>query len=321
LSAMRQNNQQRTVASQVPRSQFLCFYLWGNLKGKVYNNNPCSTEALQNEIACVIASITVDQLQKVSRNLFMQCEACLRVEGGHFKHGKFVLSFYSILINVCMYRNWHEGISEWLHSHYRGRAQLSWRNVPPALHCKSRFLFGWTHCNTYTKLHILQITVAHTKSSNSVMSSLVIAWWRLLTMEIYPLPCSQVTTSYECRLMTLVWSGNLLLAATSTVIVDSESHGTQAYFTVSQLWVSYNAWLTPPHGFHWCLLYSLGMDHTENTASSSSFVEVCVFVAIETCLQCHYLATSISSVSAVVPFRRYVTVWSPFWKYSDIYNK
>jgi hypothetical protein len=28
------------------------------------------------------------------------------------KHGKFVLSFYSILINVCMYRNLCEGISD-----------------------------------------------------------------------------------------------------------------------------------------------------------------------------------------------------------------
>jgi hypothetical protein len=32
------------------------------------------------------------------------------------KHGKFVLSFNSILINVCMYGNWREGISERLHS-------------------------------------------------------------------------------------------------------------------------------------------------------------------------------------------------------------
>jgi hypothetical protein len=104
-SAMRQNNQQRTVTSQVPRSQFLRFLSLGNLKGKVYKNNPRSIEALQNEITRVIGSITVDELQKVSQNLFMRCESCLRAEGGHFqhviKHSKFVLSFYSILINVC----------------------------------------------------------------------------------------------------------------------------------------------------------------------------------------------------------------------------
>jgi hypothetical protein len=40
-------------------------------------NNPRSTEALQNEITRVIGSITVDQFQEVSHNLFMGCEACL----------------------------------------------------------------------------------------------------------------------------------------------------------------------------------------------------------------------------------------------------
>jgi hypothetical protein len=51
-----------------PRSQglsFCNFYLWENLKGKVYKNNPHSTEALQNEITRIIGSITVDELQKV----------------------------------------------------------------------------------------------------------------------------------------------------------------------------------------------------------------------------------------------------------------
>jgi hypothetical protein len=55
-----------------PRSldlSFCDFYLWGNLKGKVYKNNPRVIEALQNEITSVVASITVDELQKVSQNL------------------------------------------------------------------------------------------------------------------------------------------------------------------------------------------------------------------------------------------------------------
>jgi hypothetical protein len=37
-----------------PDLSFCDFYLQGNLKGKVYKNNPCSTEALQNEITLVI---------------------------------------------------------------------------------------------------------------------------------------------------------------------------------------------------------------------------------------------------------------------------
>jgi hypothetical protein len=38
------------------------------------------------------------------------------------KHGKFVLSFYSILIDLCMYRHWCEGISDTLAS---GKEQSS----------------------------------------------------------------------------------------------------------------------------------------------------------------------------------------------------
>jgi hypothetical protein len=34
----------------------------------------------------MIATITMDELQKVSHNLFMQCEACLQAEGGPFQH-------------------------------------------------------------------------------------------------------------------------------------------------------------------------------------------------------------------------------------------
>jgi hypothetical protein len=39
------------------------------LKGKVYKNNPRSTEALYKEITRVIGSFTVDELQKVSQKL------------------------------------------------------------------------------------------------------------------------------------------------------------------------------------------------------------------------------------------------------------
>jgi hypothetical protein len=47
-----------------PDFSFCDFYLWGNLKGNVYKNNPRSTEALQNEITRVIGSVTVDELQQ-----------------------------------------------------------------------------------------------------------------------------------------------------------------------------------------------------------------------------------------------------------------
>jgi hypothetical protein len=43
-----------------PDLSFCDFYLGGNLKGKVYKNNPGSTEAPQKEITQVIGSIAVD---------------------------------------------------------------------------------------------------------------------------------------------------------------------------------------------------------------------------------------------------------------------
>jgi hypothetical protein len=69
-----------------PDPSFRDFYLWGNVKQEVYKNNPCSIEALQNEITHAIRSTAVYKLQKVSHNLFKQCEACLQAEGGHFEH-------------------------------------------------------------------------------------------------------------------------------------------------------------------------------------------------------------------------------------------
>jgi hypothetical protein len=81
------------------------FYLWGNLNGKVYKNNPHTTEALQNEITYVIASVTEDKFQNMYQNLFRQCEACLTPEGCVcvwalpailMKYGKLHCLFYSI---------------------------------------------------------------------------------------------------------------------------------------------------------------------------------------------------------------------------------
>jgi hypothetical protein len=84
LGILRQNNQQRTVASQVPRSKFFRLLPLGKPKGNVYKNNPCSIKALQAEITCVIGSIAMDELQKVSHNLFMPFEAYLQAEGVTF---------------------------------------------------------------------------------------------------------------------------------------------------------------------------------------------------------------------------------------------
>jgi hypothetical protein len=61
-----------------PRSSDLSvceFYLWGKLKGKVCRNTPRTAEALQNEIRNVVASISADELQRVSQRFLRRYEA------------------------------------------------------------------------------------------------------------------------------------------------------------------------------------------------------------------------------------------------------
>jgi hypothetical protein len=63
----------------------LCdFYLWGNLKDKVYSNNPHTMVKLKQSIRETISSIEVSALKVVSNNIFKRLEACLRAEGRNF---------------------------------------------------------------------------------------------------------------------------------------------------------------------------------------------------------------------------------------------
>jgi hypothetical protein len=41
------------------------FYLWGNLKGKVFKNNPRTADALKTEIRNIVHSINGEELQRV----------------------------------------------------------------------------------------------------------------------------------------------------------------------------------------------------------------------------------------------------------------
>jgi hypothetical protein len=62
------------------------FYLWGNLKDKVYSNNPHTLIELKQSIRETISSIEVSELKLVSNNIFSRHEACLRAEARHFEH-------------------------------------------------------------------------------------------------------------------------------------------------------------------------------------------------------------------------------------------
>jgi inhibitor of nuclear factor kappa-B kinase subunit alpha len=91
ISALQEVFDDRIISTGLwpPRSPDLSvcdFYLWGNLKGKVYRNTSRTAEALQNEIRNVVASISADELQRVSQGFLRRCEACLRATGNHFEH-------------------------------------------------------------------------------------------------------------------------------------------------------------------------------------------------------------------------------------------
>jgi hypothetical protein len=54
---------------------------------------------------------------------------------------------------------------------------------------------------------------------------------------------------------------------------------------------------------------SLFMDKTENVVPNNSSIVACIFVAMEICLPCRFLAVDVSSGSTVPAFRRHVTIW------------
>ena len=62
------------------------FFLWGSLKGQVYQNKPRTLEELKTNISNAISAIPEQQLQRVSENMFTRVQRCLDAGGGHFQH-------------------------------------------------------------------------------------------------------------------------------------------------------------------------------------------------------------------------------------------
>jgi hypothetical protein len=72
-----------------PRSPDLTpcdFYLWGNLKERVYQTNPRSLEDLKDGICREISRISTAELKRVHGNVFRRMRICLAVQGKHFEH-------------------------------------------------------------------------------------------------------------------------------------------------------------------------------------------------------------------------------------------
>ena len=72
-----------------PRSPDLTpadFFLWGLLKGKVYQNTPRTIQQLKDAIRQEIQAVNFATLGKVFQNLEKRIQVCLDVKGDQFQH-------------------------------------------------------------------------------------------------------------------------------------------------------------------------------------------------------------------------------------------
>ena len=63
----------------------LDFFLWGFLKGKVYQSQPSNISELKESIKHVLADVT-PELCRVIANMRQRMKLCMQTGGGHFEH-------------------------------------------------------------------------------------------------------------------------------------------------------------------------------------------------------------------------------------------
>jgi len=61
------------------------YFLWGYLKGTVYQNKPQTIDILKANITEEIQSVTVDILARTIQNMAHRIQSCLDANGGHFQ--------------------------------------------------------------------------------------------------------------------------------------------------------------------------------------------------------------------------------------------
>jgi hypothetical protein len=68
--------------------RILCsvIYLWGNIKGNVIKNTPRTAEVPQNEVKNVTASVSADEVRRVTQGFLPRYGASLRANGDHSEH-------------------------------------------------------------------------------------------------------------------------------------------------------------------------------------------------------------------------------------------
>jgi len=62
------------------------YFLWGHLKGRVYQNKPQTIDALKANITEEIQAVTADVLARTFQNMARRVQSCLDANGGHFQH-------------------------------------------------------------------------------------------------------------------------------------------------------------------------------------------------------------------------------------------
>ena len=62
------------------------YFIWGYLKGRVYQNKPRTIDALKANITEEIQSVTADVLARTFQNMAPRIQSCLDAIGGHFQH-------------------------------------------------------------------------------------------------------------------------------------------------------------------------------------------------------------------------------------------
>ena len=62
------------------------YFLWGYLKGTVYQNKPRTIDALKANITEEIQAVTADVLARTFQNMTPRFQSCLDANGGHFQH-------------------------------------------------------------------------------------------------------------------------------------------------------------------------------------------------------------------------------------------
>jgi len=72
-----------------PRSPDLTpsdYFLWGYLKGRVYQNKPLTIDVLKANITEEIQAVTAEVLARTFQNMTRRVQSCLVANGSHFQH-------------------------------------------------------------------------------------------------------------------------------------------------------------------------------------------------------------------------------------------